>query len=46
MGDEGAAAWAHTHPLVNGVWESMGPLCEPGEGGGQLEFFDLKRLQR
>jgi hypothetical protein len=44
--DEGAAALAHTHPRVSGVWESMGPLCEPREGGGPFEFLDLKRLQR
>lgn len=43
---EGAAGRAHTHPLVSGVWESMGPLCEPRESGGPFEFLDLKRLQR
>jgi hypothetical protein len=44
--DKDASQRAHTHPMVSGVWESMGPLCEPRDAGGPFEFLDLKRLQR
>jgi hypothetical protein len=44
--DEDASDRAHTHPSVSVVWESMGPLCEPRDGGGPFEFLNLRRLQR
>ncbi|MFI6296014.1 putative quinol monooxygenase [Nonomuraea sp. NPDC050790] len=42
--DEDASARAHTHPLVSGVWESMGPLCESRAGRPPFEFLNLRRL--
>jgi hypothetical protein len=44
--DEDSSGRAHTHPTVSGVWESMGPLCEPRDGRGPFEFLNLKRLAR
>jgi len=44
--DQGATERAHTHPAVSGVWESMGPLCEPRANRGPFEFLNLARLDR
>ncbi|MGH9246954.1 MAG: hypothetical protein ACRD29_22085 [Acidimicrobiales bacterium] len=42
--DEDAAGRAHTHPLVSGVWECMGPRCEGRGGRPAMEFPSLRRL--
>jgi hypothetical protein len=44
--DEDASNRAHTHPLVSGVWESMGPLCEARDGVGPMEFVNLHRREQ
>jgi hypothetical protein len=44
--DADATDRAHTHPEVSGVWESMGPLCEPRGNRGPFEFLNLGRLDR
>jgi|ERR671919_387662 hypothetical protein len=43
--DEDASRRAHTHPLVSGIWEAMGPLCEGRGGHPAFEFADLRRVR-
>jgi hypothetical protein len=44
--DEDASRRAHTHPLVSGIWEAMGPLCEQRNERPPFDFVNLRRLTR